>query len=66
VLLYPGYTSLEILENGDIKVGKNGKLGLIDKDGRTLIPAIYDELAYDQHNDLYHLTKQYPWDEVKL
>ena len=66
VLLYPGYSSLQTLENGLLKASKNGRYGLINTQGMTLIPAVYDELIYDQFNDLYLLTRKYPWDIIKL
>jgi len=66
VLLYPGYSSLQILENGLFKASKNGKQGLISKQGKILIPTVYDELIYDQFNDLYLLNRKYPWDIIKL
>lgn len=66
VLLYPGYSSLQTLESGLIKAFKNGKQGLIDKQGKMLIPMVYDALIYDQFNDLYLLTRKYPWDIIKL
>ena len=65
VLLYPGYSGLQTLESGLIKAFKNGKQGLIDKQGKKLIPMVYDELIYDQFNDLYLLTMKYPWDIIK-
>ena len=66
VLLYPSYQSLETLENGHLKISKNGKLGIITSRGKTLIPASYDEITYDAFNDLYILTKEFPWKEIKI
>ena len=66
VLLYPRYETLETMENGHLKISKNGKLGVISKQGKTLIPPVNDEVLYDQVNQVYLLTKKYPWDEIKL
>ena len=66
VLAYPRYHSFEILGNGNLIVGKSGKLGLIDKNGKTLIPHKYDEIEYDQYNDLYLLAKKFPWETISL
>lgn len=66
VLIYPGYATLEILDNGHVKASKNGKQGLVNKNGLVLIPAAYDSVAYDQHNDLYYLTKKYPVVDISL
>ena len=66
VLAYPRFTSFKILKNGNLIVSKKGKLGLIDKSGKTLIPSAYDEIEYDQYNDLYLLAKKFPWETIDL
>ena len=66
VLIYPRYDSLETLASGHLKISKNGKLGVITKQGKTLIPAVHDQVNYDPNNQVYLVTKQYTWDEIKL
>jgi hypothetical protein len=66
VITYPRYHTFEFLDNGYCIVGKHGKLGLIDENGKTLIPSLYDEIEYDPHNDLYLLTKEFPWETIDL
>jgi hypothetical protein len=66
VLLYPSYSSMETLKNGHYKITKNGKLGVISDLGKPLIPTLYDSINYDPINQVYLLTKSYPWDLIKL
>lgn len=50
------FQDIQLLENGSMKVMRDGKVGLYDSNGAVLIDALYDEIVYWPRVNL-HLTE---------
>lgn len=44
-LVRPNYDSIEMTDNGLLKVVSNGKIGLLNKDGKEVLPQEYDSIT---------------------
>lgn len=53
ILVYPNYSSLEVLPNASFKVTKYQKVGVVSNEAVSIIPFKYDELYWDVTHQLY-------------
>jgi hypothetical protein len=53
IVIQPRYDYLTILPNNQVLVKLNGSFGVIDSDGLSVIPIIYNSLEYDAGKNLY-------------
>lgn len=44
-IVYPEYDNIEMLDNGLLKVTKNGKVGLLNKSGAPVLPVEYEKIS---------------------
>lgn len=65
VLINPKFDFLEDLDNGYIIVGREGKFGLINTQGISTIPLIYESLTFDRFHGQYTVLKKSYWQSLK-
>jgi hypothetical protein len=61
MIINPKFDQLEYLSNGYMIVGRDGKFGLLNKQGVSTIPQIYDGLSYDAIHHQYIGLKRSTW-----
>ncbi len=66
LLILPKFDDMIDLDNGFVIASRNSKYGLMSNDGVDIIPMIYDNLKYDQYNDVYLTTKSSDWIDIKI
>jgi hypothetical protein len=66
VLVEPRFDFLDNLLNGYLIAGREGRFGLLTRDGLSTVPMIYDCLVYDPERNQYLALKKSPWKEIKL
>jgi hypothetical protein len=66
ILIEPRFDFLQDLDNGYAIVGRDKKFGLIQINGLSAIPIIYDSLSFDSDNKQYLALKKAEWKEIKL
>jgi hypothetical protein len=49
---------LSMLPNGFIIAFRRNQYGILDRDGLTVVPFIYDDFAYDRYNGFFYLKEQ--------
>jgi len=42
-------------------VSRNGKKGVVSKDGKVIIPIAYDKIRYDERNEIFFIAKGNKW-----
>lgn len=63
MMILPRFDQIEDLGNGFIITMRKGKYGLLSSEGLDVIPMMYDNIIYDQHNDLYICKTNAEWRE---
>lgn len=66
ILINPKFDYLEDINNGYIIVGREGKFGLINAQGISTIPLMYDALIFDAFHGQYMVLKKSDWQTLKL
>jgi hypothetical protein len=66
MILNPRYDVLDDLDNGFVIVARDQKYSLLTLQGLSIIPMIYDSLAYDRFNKLYIALRRSDWVTIKL
>jgi hypothetical protein len=66
LLILPRFDHVKDLNNGFVIANRSGKFGLLSNDGVSIIPMIYEELIYDQINDIYLAAESSEWEEIKI
>ena len=62
----PRFDHVKDLNNGYVIADRKGKYGLLSNEGVSIIPMIYEELIYDEINDLYLAAETAQWEEIEL
>ncbi len=57
VVVFPRYDYVRDLGNGNVIISSGGKWGVISTKGAYVIPNLYDQLIYDDENNLYFTRK---------
>lgn len=65
VLINPKFDYLEDLNNGYVIVGREGKFGLINIQGVSTIPLMYESLTFDPFHSQYTALKKSSWQTLK-
>lgn len=63
VLIEPRFDHFAVLDNGYVIAGRDGKSGLLTRDGFSVIPMIYDALFFDSGRNQYLSLKKSLWKE---
>ena len=66
LLIFPKYDTLEDLGNGFVMVSRQGKWGLLAKNGRSTIPLIHSTLLYDPFNQVYLAREKPQWETIEM
>ena len=66
VLIETRFDHLQNLENGYVIAGREGKFGLLTRQGLSTVPMIYDKLVYDRGKNQYLARKKSGWKELKV
>ncbi len=65
ITLEPKYDYLEPAGGGSVIVGQQGKYGLVNREGVSTIPMIYEELIYQPSKDLYFGKWAGYWETIR-
>ena len=65
VSVLPRFETLVDLKNGNLIVSRKGKYGLITTEGVDIFPMIYDEIIFDDINNLYLARTNSDWVDIK-
>ncbi|WP_333819049.1 WG repeat-containing protein [Ohtaekwangia sp.] len=65
ILILPRYPKLEDVGNGFAIVARDGKYGVINLQGISTIPLIYDYIQYDPFNEFFIAQKRSLWTDFK-
>ncbi len=66
LLILPRFDHVKDLNNGFVIADRNSKFGLLSNEGVSIIPMIYEDLIYDQINDLYLAAESSQWEEINV
>ncbi|MFZ6008983.1 MAG: WG repeat-containing protein [Bacteroidota bacterium] len=66
ILIHPKYNALVDLNNGYVIVERDGKFGLLTRQGISTIPLIYDGLWHDAIHDQYVALRKSSWGVVSI
>ncbi len=64
--ILPRFDHVKDLSNGFVIAERKGKYGLLSNNGVSIIPMIYENLIYDQINDLYLAAEASEWEEIQI
>ncbi len=65
-LVFPKYDEIQDLKNGFLIIQRRGKYGTATADGELVIPMLYQNIIYDEFNNLYLAVEPSEWKSIKL
>jgi hypothetical protein len=66
VLIEPRFEFLNNLGNGFVMAGRDGKFGLLTREGMSAIPMVYDGISAGATSDNFLLVKRGSWKDLHL
>ncbi len=66
LLILPKFDQVLDLNNGYVIASRKGKYGLLSDEGVNILPMVYEQLKYDQFNNVYLAAHPTEWEEINL
>ena len=65
-IVSPRYDSIEEASKDYVIISRKNKYGVLDSQGISTIPMIYDDLIYGESNNLFVGKKTGKWEDINL